>query len=172
TQLQKAKGATERIIVTLSEEEEDLHVGNELKQPFQDISFQNVSFAYKAGWPVLHGVTFTAPPGEITAIVGPSGGGKTTLFSLLERYYTPTERKIVTLSEEEEDLHVGNELKQPFQDISFQNVSFAYKAGWPVLHGVTFTAPPGEITAIVGPSGGGKTTLFSLLERYYTPTEG
>src|SRR5699024_4710606 len=89
TQWQKAKGATERVMVTLSEEEEDLHVGNELKQPFQDISFQNVSFAYKAGWPVLHGVTFTAPPGEITAIVGPSGGGKTTLFSLLERYYTP-----------------------------------------------------------------------------------
>lgn len=100
TQLQKAKGATERIIVTLSEEEEDLHVGNELKQPFQDISFQNVSFAYKAGRPVLHGVTFTAPPGEITAIVGPSGGGKTTLFSLLERYYTPTEGKIMLGSDD------------------------------------------------------------------------
>src|SRR5699024_4779470 len=99
TQLQKAKGATERIIATLDEPEEVIHQGIEVQHVQQTIQFDNVSFAYETGTPVLKGISFQAEPGKVTAIVGPSGGGKTTLFSILERFYLP----------DEGDIFLGNE---------------------------------------------------------------
>ncbi len=57
--------------------------------------------------------------------------------------------------------------------VEFRDVSFAYPgAEEPVLHNVTFTALPGQTTAIVGPTGGGKSTLIGLIERFYDVTEG
>jgi ATP-binding cassette subfamily B protein len=55
--------------------------------------------------------------------------------------------------------------------VSFEHVSFAYKDRL-VLNDVTFTADPGEFLAIVGPSGAGKTTLVSLIPRFYQATSG
>ncbi|WP_240463614.1 ABC transporter ATP-binding protein [Paenibacillus apiarius] len=89
TQLQKAMGATERIITVLDHEEEDLHAGKQLTEVNQPIVLEQVEFAYEDE-KILSKMNFTVEPGKVTAIVGPSGGGKTTLFSLLERYYTPT----------------------------------------------------------------------------------
>jgi subfamily B ATP-binding cassette protein MsbA len=58
-------------------------------------------------------------------------------------------------------------------EIEFRNVSFAYSAAKSeVLRNVSFKASPGETIAIVGPSGGGKTTLASLVPRFYDVTEG
>ena len=60
-----------------------------------------------------------------------------------------------------------------FQDeIRLENVSFAYTPGEPVLKGVNLTAKRGEVVALVGPSGAGKTTLADLIARFYDPTEG
>lgn len=56
-------------------------------------------------------------------------------------------------------------------DIVFDDVSFGYGEK-EVLSRVSFTIPQGKTTAIVGPSGAGKTTILSLLERLYTPNEG
>lgn len=56
-------------------------------------------------------------------------------------------------------------------DILFENVSFSYE-NQPVLKNLTFTAPEGKTTALVGPSGAGKTTVFQLLERFYSPDQG
>ncbi|MGQ9697366.1 MAG: ABC transporter ATP-binding protein [Armatimonadota bacterium] len=64
------------------------------------------------------------------------------------------------------------ELRDVRGEISFRNVSFHYTKGKPVLRNVTFTARPGEMVALVGPSGAGKTTLVSLIPRFYDPTEG
>ncbi|KAM4873760.1 mitochondrial potassium channel ATP-binding subunit isoform 2-T2 [Thomomys bottae] len=58
--------------------------------------------------------------------------------------------------------------------VTFQNVSFSYpgRPGFEVLTDFTLTLPPGKMVALVGQSGGGKTTVASLLERFYDPTAG
>jgi ATP-binding cassette, subfamily B, bacterial AbcA/BmrA len=90
TQLQKAMGATQRIMATLCEQEEDYLSGEEVARIDEPIHVNHLSFSYENGEPVLKNVNFTIEPGKVTAIVGPSGSGKTTFFSILERYYTPT----------------------------------------------------------------------------------
>jgi ABC-type multidrug transport system fused ATPase/permease subunit len=56
--------------------------------------------------------------------------------------------------------------------IEFDQVSFAYRAGSPVLRQLSFVAKPGGVTAFVGPSGGGKSTIFNLVLALYTPSGG
>ena len=56
--------------------------------------------------------------------------------------------------------------------IELRNVSFAYRADEPVLHDMSFVAEPGKVTALVGPSGGGKSTVLALLLRLYEIEKG
>ena len=56
--------------------------------------------------------------------------------------------------------------------ITFENVSFRYEDGAPVIQGVSLDIQPGEILALVGPSGAGKSTIFNLIPRFYDPTDG
>ncbi len=57
-------------------------------------------------------------------------------------------------------------------DISFANVSFAYRADTPVLHGVSTSLPAGCVCALVGPSGAGKSTFANLVPRFYEAASG
>jgi ATP-binding cassette subfamily C protein len=57
--------------------------------------------------------------------------------------------------------------------VAFEEVCFRYRPGTPPVHDrLTFSIPPGGMTAVVGPSGAGKTTLFALVERFYDADEG
>ncbi|BAP17884.1 ABC transporter ATP-binding protein [cyanobacterium endosymbiont of Epithemia turgida isolate EtSB Lake Yunoko] len=56
--------------------------------------------------------------------------------------------------------------------VEYSKVSFAYQPGQPVLRGLSLLAEPGQILALVGSSGAGKTTLINLLPRFYDPQEG
>ena len=57
-------------------------------------------------------------------------------------------------------------------DVSFDNVNFEYDAGKPVLHDVSFESQPGTVTALVGSSGSGKSTIISLISAFHDPTSG
>ena len=93
-ELQQAAGAAERITELLDETPAITSPANPtpLPRPTRGaIAFAGVDFTYasNAKAPVLRGISFAAKPGEVVAIVGPSGAGKTTLFSLLQRFQVP-----------------------------------------------------------------------------------
>lgn len=94
TAFQKAIGATERIQGILGLEQEAVDQVHTVENPSQNLSFQNVSFSYKDN-PIIKQMNLTLPAGKTTAFVGPSGGGKTTLFALLERFYQPKSGEIL-----------------------------------------------------------------------------
>lgn len=91
-QLQSTAAAAERIFELIDEEEEvDLdkepsaHIDADTAKGH--VSFENVSFGYKKGEPVIKDFTFDAKPGQRVAIVGHTGAGKTTIVKLLMRFY-------------------------------------------------------------------------------------
>src|SRR5271165_2087913 len=57
-------------------------------------------------------------------------------------------------------------------EIEFDNVSFGYDRATPILKNVSFNIQPGQVAALVGPTGAGKTTIISLIPRFYDPTSG
>ena len=59
------------------------------------LTFDDVHFAYRSDEPVLRGMSFVAEPGKLTALVGPSGGGKSTIFNLILRFYDAKRGKVI-----------------------------------------------------------------------------
>ena len=102
TSLQSALGACERHFTLLDLEPEirEAEDAQELPQMHGEVVLENVSFSYGAQdeappVEVLHDVSLAVAPGETLAIVGPSGGGKSTLLSLVPRFYEPTAGRIL-----------------------------------------------------------------------------
>lgn len=89
TEYNKALGATDRIIGILDRDEEvdAAEMAAEEKLQFRTLEFKDVHFGYGEDTPVLHGIDFRAEHNRKVAFVGPSGGGKSTIFALIERYY-------------------------------------------------------------------------------------
>jgi ATP-binding cassette, subfamily B, bacterial AbcA/BmrA len=90
TAFQKASGATERIQELLNEDPEGSR--NNVKKVFTEekLIFDEVSFGYSKSTQILNSISFEVSTGQTAAFVGPSGGGKTTIFSLIERFYPLT----------------------------------------------------------------------------------
>ncbi|WP_342759596.1 ABC transporter ATP-binding protein [Kineothrix sedimenti] len=89
TEMAKAAGSTKRVQELLDEEPEDLQGGEIIDLSGKKLKVTNIDFAYENDEPILTGVSFEAKPNQIIAFAGPSGGGKSTIFSLLERFYDP-----------------------------------------------------------------------------------
>jgi subfamily B ATP-binding cassette protein MsbA len=81
-------------------------------------------------------------------------------------------REILEMENEVKDVRRAKKAPPLEGRLEFDHVSFAYDPQKPILRDVSFVIEPGQTAAIVGPTGSGKTTIISLIPRFYDPTEG
>src|SRR5256714_3581850 len=126
TQVQEAFGAADRIFALLDTvpEIQDRPAAVALPPIEGRIAFEDVSFRYGTGPVVLTGVTTAFDAGKTTALVGPSGAGKTTLVSLVARFYDPTEGRITVDGRDLRDVTVRS-LRERIAVVPQEPVLFA-----------------------------------------------
>lgn len=126
TTIQQALAASERIFETIDinvhiEEKEDAEVLADVKGK---VNFKNVSFAYKEGEEVLKDINLEVKPGEVVALVGPSGAGKTTLVDLIFRFYDPIEGSIYIDDKDIRELKLAS-LRKHIGIVPQENILFS-----------------------------------------------
>jgi len=134
-QLEQARGATVQVFDFLAlEEEQSEQPGATILPAFsRSVELKGVSFAYNPESPVLRNVDLTARAGEVVAIVGCSGAGKTTLVNLLPRFHSPVEGSIrfdgqdiagVTLRSLREQIAIVTQETILFNDTIWNNICY------------------------------------------------
>lgn len=106
--MQQSLAGAERVMVILDapNEIEDKPNAKPLTDVKGEITFDHVSFSYVDGVPVLNDVSFTCKPGEMLALVGPTGVGKTTITELLSRFYEPDSGRILIDGQDIQDITI------------------------------------------------------------------
>ena len=88
-------------------------------------------------------------------------------MAYLERIFEAMDEPVTV-----DDVPDAVEMKKMVGEVTFDHVSFSYEKGKEVLHDVSFTVKPGESVALVGPTGAGKSTIVSLISRFYNVDSG
>lgn len=143
-------------------------------------AINNVSFALVAGIGGYMAVQGAITIGIITAFLNYSKQFARPLnemanqFNMLQSAFAGAERVFEVLDEEPEfaDQTVARSLGQVEGKVEFKDVTFGYKSDKPVLQAINLTAEPGQMIALVGPTGSGKTTIVNLLMRFYDVQKG
>jgi ABC-type multidrug transport system fused ATPase/permease subunit len=119
-------------------------------------------------------------PGDLVAFitllhkVSEPFNGITQTYSNFQRSLRSANDLLKLVDEPEENYSVGENLSLPVENIKFKNVSFGYQIfeNKNILDNITFEIKGGSTVALVGPSGGGKSTLIKLLYKFYEPSNG
>lgn len=119
-------------------------------------------------------------PGEffsfifLITVVGSPIRRISSLFSQLPRVMAASERVFELIDQKSEVVEAPDAIVLPRikGEVKFEDVYFEYEPGKPVLQGINLTVRPGEVVALVGPSGAGKTTMINLVARFYDPVAG
>lgn len=124
--LQWAVAAMDRVFQTLDTrpEIEDRPGAVNVTPLKGEVAFENVSFAYGDGEPVLQNVSLKARAGELIALVGHSGAGKTTLMNLLMRFYDPTDGRVLYDGIDLRDIRLES-LRKQMSMVAQENVLFS-----------------------------------------------
>lgn len=134
TTLSKAAGSTERVREVLEEPEELIDENsNTLDVSGKTLEMQHVDFAYATGESILKDISIEAKPNTVVAFAGPSGGGKSTIFSLIERFYEPTNGQISIDGQNINDINLQDWRSQ----IGFVSQDSAIMAGT-IRHNLTY----------------------------------
>lgn len=118
--LKAAKGAAHKIATIVDSDSEifkrEKSFAGVIEESTGDIRLEHVGFSYDST-EVLKDVNLTIPKGKVTAIVGPSGGGKTTILSMIERFYDPNVGRIILGNTPAEKIHL-DEWRNSFSYVS------------------------------------------------------
>lgn len=111
-ELSKTSGSTQRIKQMLDENEETAQDNQNSDLANKELVFKDVNFSYENGKQILHNINLQAKPNTTVAFAGPSGGGKSTIFSLIERFYKPNSGEISIGGENIENIDLTYYRKQ------------------------------------------------------------
>jgi len=108
--IQTAGGSSRRVLEILNEDPliADRPDAVALRRVRGRVRFQDVSFAFDEGRPILRGLSLEVEAGETVAIVGPTGAGKSTLVSLIPRFFDPTEGRVLVDDHDVRDLRLAS----------------------------------------------------------------
>lgn len=129
TSMAKASGSTARIHELLQVTEEVQKPGKPANAQGKTLSVEHVNFSYEDQKEILKDVSFSAEPNKVIAFAGPSGGGKSTIFSLLERFYEPTSGQIKIGDTEIKDINLTecrNQIGLVSQDATVMSGTIRY----------------------------------------------
>lgn len=140
--IQKAMGAAQRIFAVFDVPTEDDRSTGTIVLPKASghLLFEDVSFGYRADEPVLRNFSLELQPGEVVALVGASGGGKTTLVNLLLRFYTPDQGRILLDGHPLESLD-GASLRRQIALVNQEPFLFSTTVGENILYGKPEAGP-------------------------------
>ena len=111
-ELSKTSGSTQRTNEMLNEPEEIAQDEQNVDITNKELKLEHVDFSYEDGKQILHDINVQAKPNTVVAFAGPSGGGKSTIFSLIEPFYKPTTGEITIGGENIDEISLENWRKQ------------------------------------------------------------
>lgn len=137
-----------RVIDIISQEREPLDTGDYLPgaAPRGDLVFENVGFEYEPGKPVLENINFLCKPGQVIALLGSTGSGKTTLVNLLPRFYDYTHGRIL-LDGVELNRYPRRYLRQHIGIVEQEPFLFSRTLRENITYGVGRDVPDDEVEA-------------------------